>query len=121
MSTPLDDFETDLVATAPAVSFDFSTFAPFLINALIDLLSGCGQDGTARAKVALKNPTSRKTKYLVRRAVKSASDESGIAVRGSELTLTGDHLLQHCSTCSDEELDELFGETRDITDTITFL
>lgn len=103
------------------MSFDFAIFAPFLINALIDLLSGCGQDGTARAKAALRQPKSRKTKYLVRRAIKSASNESGIQVVGSQLTTTGDYLLQHCSTCSDEQLDALFGETQEITDTITFL
>lgn len=122
MTTAIDGLETRLVTNPPPVSFDFGFFAPFLIDAFIQVLSGCGGDGAARAKERLKNPTSARTRYAVRKAIRIASDESNIDVVGSNLVKTQDHFLSQCAQCSEEEIEALFNEVEETaTETMVFL
>ena len=110
----LDDFEAGLIDDAPDVSFGWEMFAPILIQTLIDLLSGCGQDGEARAKAALRGNGSVASRWALRRAVKQAGKESGTDVSSNDLNAVADHLVSYGKTCSDDELDALFRETDEL-------
>ena len=110
----LDDFEAGLIEDAPDVSFGWEMFAPILIQTLIDLLSGCGQDGEARAKAALRGNGSVWSRRALRQAVRKASEESGTDVSSKDLNAVSNHLVSYGKTCSDDELDALFRETDEL-------
>lgn len=120
--TQITKFKDRLVASDPPVSFDFGMFAPFLIDAMVKLLSGCGQDGFSRAKQILRDPNSEEGWKLVRKATLRAKRESGVAFARYDSGIIAQHFMETCRASSDRQLNQLLGETEAVATYIqTFL
>jgi hypothetical protein len=116
----LDAFQQELVASAPPVSFDFSIFIPILLDVFMDSFDGCGQDGPSNAAKYLQRPNSVATRYYVRKAARVAAKRADIQFVGADLPTTQNYFLSVCSGKSEEELQELLTETKNVIQPFTF-